>query len=125
MYDYADEEDDDEEEEEEDLLIDQEFPPDGLEDLASDDEHPGGAAAASESALVDKLVRIHKHSIKQAEAMLKREKELLVSYATAQDGDDAESLEAYVSSLAQLQEEKTAQWGEMRGVLDQMDKARK
>jgi hypothetical protein len=107
---------DESESDEEDLLIgmlthpsnikDQEFPPDNFEEFASDDD---GAS----SSLIDHLVRLHKQSIKQTEAILKKEKELLVSFATA-EGDD---VEGYVDGLEALCGTRDATLKEIQSVI--------
>ena len=86
----------DEEEEEDEDLLDQEFPPDNFGEFVSEDEGGGGA--------LDHLVRLHKQSIKHSEALLKREKDLLVTFATGQD--DESSLQAYLAGLSDLCEER-------------------
>jgi hypothetical protein len=107
------------ESEEEDLLIgmhhsifnslDQEFPPDSLEDFASDDD-------GTSSSLIDHLVRLHKQSIKQTEALLKKEKELLVSFVSGGDDD----VEAYVEGLRAVCEARGEGVRELSSVIDEI-----
>lgn len=77
------------------MLIDQEYPPDGLQDFASEDEQREGA---------EELVHLHKSSIKVFEDLLKREKEMLVEFATCIGNDD--DIDSYVRSLELLCAEK-------------------